>query len=46
MRLSGIVMGDYVSVYTAFMYAVDPTPIAVIDHIKQQLALADQAGSE
>lgn len=44
--LSGIVVGDYVSVYTAFMYAVDPTPIAVIDHIKQQLALADQAGSE
>jgi glucose/mannose-6-phosphate isomerase len=44
--LSGIVMGDYVSVYTAFMYAVDPTPIAVIDHIKAQLTLADQAGGE
>jgi glucose/mannose-6-phosphate isomerase len=44
--LSGILMGDYVSVYTAFMYAVDPTPIVAIEHIKQQLALADQAGPE
>ena len=44
--LGGMVLGDYVSVYTAFMYGVDPTPIVVIDHIKQQLALADQAGSE
>lgn len=40
--LGGIVLGDYVSVYTAFMYAVDPTPVVAIDHIKQQLALADQ----
>lgn len=44
--LSGVVMGDYVSVYAAFMYAVDPSPIVVIDHIKKQLSLADQAGSE
>lgn len=44
--LSGIVTGDYVSVYTAFMYAVDPSPIVVVDHIKEQLALADQAGTE
>jgi glucose/mannose-6-phosphate isomerase len=44
--LSGVVMGDYVSVYTAFMYAVDPTPIVAIEHIRQQLALADQAGPE
>jgi len=44
--LSAIVLGDYVSVYTAFMYAVDPTPIAVIDHIKDQLRLADQAAPE
>jgi hypothetical protein len=28
------------------MYAIDPTPIDVISHIKQQLALADQAGAE
>ncbi len=39
-------MGDFVSVYVAFTYAVDPAPIGVIDHIKQQLALADQADVE
>ncbi|MEX1295979.1 MAG: bifunctional phosphoglucose/phosphomannose isomerase [Candidatus Limnocylindrales bacterium] len=44
--LSGVVLGDHVSVYTAFMYAVDPTPIVAIEHIKRQLALADEAGSE
>jgi len=44
--LSTVVMGDYVSVYTAFMYAVDPTPIVAIEHIKQQLALADQTDQE
>lgn len=44
--LSGIVIGDYVSVYVAFMYAVDPSRIDVIDHIKAQLALADQAAAE
>ena len=44
--LSGVLMGDYVSVYTAFMYAVDPSPIVAVDHIRRQLALADQAGPE
>ena len=44
--LSGVILGDYVSVYTAFMYAVDPTPVVAIEHIREQLALADQAGSE
>lgn len=44
--MSAIVIGDYVSVYLAFMYAVDPSPIAVIDHIKGQLALADLAAVE
>jgi glucose/mannose-6-phosphate isomerase len=44
--LSAIVIGDYVSVYLAFMYAVDPTPIDVITHIKEQLALADQTDAE
>lgn len=43
--LSAIVIGDYVSVYVAFMYAVDPSPIGVIDHIKEQLSLADQAAA-
>lgn len=44
--VSAIVVGDYVSVYLAFMYAVDPSPIDVITHIKEQLALADQAEAE
>lgn len=44
--LAGVVMGDFTSVYLAFMYAMDPTPVDVISHIKQQLILADQAGSE
>jgi len=44
--LSAIAFGDYVSVYLAFMYAVDPTPIDVISHIKAQLALADQADTK
>jgi glucose/mannose-6-phosphate isomerase len=44
--LSGIVTGDYVSVYTAFMYGVDPSPVIVVDHIKERLALADQADSD
>ena len=44
--LSTVVLGDYVSVYVAFMYAMDPTPVDVIEHIKGQMALADQAGGE
>lgn len=43
--LSTIVMGDYVSVYVAFTYAVDPSPVTVIDHIKQELAMADEAAA-
>jgi glucose/mannose-6-phosphate isomerase len=44
--LSMIVLGDFVSVYLAFTYAVDPSPVAVIDHIKEQLAMADSAATE
>jgi glucose/mannose-6-phosphate isomerase len=36
--LSAIVLGDYVSVYLAFTYGIDPSPVEVIDHIKAQLA--------
>jgi glucose/mannose-6-phosphate isomerase len=36
--LTGIVLGDHVSVYLAFMYGIDPDPVVVIDHIKAQLA--------
>jgi glucose/mannose-6-phosphate isomerase len=44
--LSTIVVGDFVSVYLAFTYGIDPSPVAVIDHIKEQLAMADSAGAE
>lgn len=30
--------GDYVSLYLALLYGVDPTPIRVIDYLKQRLA--------
>jgi glucose/mannose-6-phosphate isomerase len=36
--LSAITLGDYVSVYVAFTYALDPTPVAAIEHIKRELA--------
>lgn len=41
--MAAITLGDYVSVYVAFAYAVDPSPVAVIDHIKRQMAEADAA---
>jgi len=44
--LAALTMGDYVSVYVAFGYALDPSPVAVIEHIKKQLALADEAELE
>ena len=44
--LATLVTGDYVSMYVAFMYALDPTPVDVIEYIKEQLALADQADVE
>jgi glucose/mannose-6-phosphate isomerase len=41
--LSALTMGDHVSVYVAFTYAVDPTPVVVIDHIKEQLSRLDDS---
>ena len=41
--LAVVTMGDYVSVYVAFGYALDPSPVTVIDHIKERLAQADEA---
>jgi glucose/mannose-6-phosphate isomerase len=40
--LSAITLGDYMSVYVAFTYAVDPTPVVAIDHIKGSLAEANE----
>jgi len=36
--LSLIYVGDYVSLYLAFLNQIDPTPIARIDYLKQRLA--------
>jgi glucose/mannose-6-phosphate isomerase len=36
--MTAITLGDHVSVYVAFTYAVDPTPVAVIELIKERLA--------
>lgn len=33
-----IMMGDYVSYYLALLYGSDPTPVQVIDFLKQELA--------
>jgi glucose/mannose-6-phosphate isomerase len=30
--------GDYTSLYTAYTYQTDPTPVAVIENLKKQLA--------
>jgi glucose/mannose-6-phosphate isomerase len=44
--LSAVVIGDYVSVYVAFMYAVDPSPVIAIDHIKERLGVVDEAPTQ
>ena len=36
--LSAIHFGDYVSFYLAMLYEVDPTPVKVIDYLKERLA--------
>jgi len=36
--LAAILLGDYVSYYLAHLYQVDPTPVAAIDRLKQELA--------
>lgn len=39
--MRAIVLGDYVSVYLAVLYGIDPTPIDVLDRIKEALAAAE-----
>jgi glucose/mannose-6-phosphate isomerase len=41
--LSAVILGDYASVYLAFTYGIDPTPVAVIDHIKERLSTSHAA---
>lgn len=41
-------LGDYVSLYLAYLYRVDPTPVKAIDRLKSELARlqAEGAGSD
>jgi len=36
--MSLVMMGDYVSYYLAILYRVDPSPVKVIDYLKERLA--------
>jgi len=36
--LSAIHFGDYVSYYLAMLYEVDPSPVPVINYLKERLA--------
>jgi glucose/mannose-6-phosphate isomerase len=36
--MSLVLFGDYVSYYLALLYRTDPTPVAVIDYLKEKLA--------
>jgi glucose/mannose-6-phosphate isomerase len=36
--LSAICLGDYVSLYMAYLNGVDPTPVEIIDYLKKNLA--------
>ncbi len=36
--MSLVLIGDYVSYYLAILYRTDPTPVKVIDYLKEQLA--------
>jgi glucose/mannose-6-phosphate isomerase len=35
--LSMMILGDFVSVYLAYLNGVDPTPISNIDYVKERL---------
>ena len=35
--MSLVLFGDYVSYYLAILYKIDPSPVKVIDYLKEQL---------
>ncbi|MBO2519694.1 bifunctional phosphoglucose/phosphomannose isomerase [Limnochorda sp.] len=39
-------LGDYVSLYLAYLYRVDPTPVKAIDRLKRELARLQAEGGE
>ena len=38
--LTGVAMGDLVSVYLAILYQTDPTPVTLLTMLKERLARA------
>ncbi len=40
--VSGIVLGDYVSTYLAFLYGEDPSPVEAIAYVKGRMSLPDE----
>jgi len=42
-QLGAVALGDWASVYLAFLNGVDPTPVAEIERLKQRLAAASPA---
>jgi glucose/mannose-6-phosphate isomerase len=40
--VSGIVLGDYVSTYLAFLYGLDPSPVEAIGYVKGRMSLPDE----
>lgn len=40
--ISGIVLGDYVSTYLAFLYGEDPSPVEAISYVKGRMSLPDE----
>jgi glucose/mannose-6-phosphate isomerase len=41
--LSTIYLGDFVSLYLAYLNGADPTPVAVIDFLKKNLSMMGEA---
>lgn len=44
-QLASIYLGDWVSVYLAFLASVDPTPVDAIGELKRRMAAPDPGGS-
>ena len=43
---SAIALGDFVSVYLAILYGLDPTPVDAIGRIKERLSAADETDDD
>ena len=44
--VSAIVLGDYTSVYLAFLYGVDPTPVEAIGYVKGRMSASEAEDDE